>query len=316
MPDSKVEPLPFHPAQVLSWESGYIAVGIDGEFLALDMQMKKVGDVKKPFPCSAQKVTILDNQLIATWVDHELLLARMASFALSKPFANGPERGDLRTRTTIGAALHPAGAIWSHVLDAEPLSLCSNDEQFVFILWKKGIYAMGKGTGEDWRKPEPSWPEIEKLPHAEAIVSSSIQGQRLHVWSKGGGHNIYQCKTGELLESAIIPFDGILESVYSCDEEHLLCYESGYVAWYNVQGVQKTVKFNGPVQHALWNRHQASWHIAGWREEACISQLEHESKQLDEIPMQIIQHDDTTLLLLNDGTFIHSAFPITSLAEE
>ena len=81
MPDSKVEPLPFHPAQVLSWESGYIAVGIDGEFLALDMQMKKVGDVKKPFPCSAQKVTILDNQLIATWVDHELLLARMASFA-------------------------------------------------------------------------------------------------------------------------------------------------------------------------------------------------------------------------------------------
>ena len=109
-------------------------------------------------------------------MDHELLLARMASFDLSKPFANGPDRGDLRVRTSIDAALHPAQTIWSHVLDAEPLALCSTDEQFVFILWKKGIYAMGKGTGEDWRKPEPSWPELEKLPHADAVVSASIQG--------------------------------------------------------------------------------------------------------------------------------------------
>ena len=316
MPDSLVEPLPFHPAQILPWESGYIAVGIDGEFLALDMEMKKVGDVHKPFPCPAQQATVLDNQLVATWVDHELMLARMASFALSKPFANGPNRGDLRVRTTIDAALHPAGSIWSHVLDAEPLSLCSNNEQFVFILWKKGIYAMGKGTGEDWRKPEPSWPELEKLPHAEVIVSSSIQGQQLHVWSKGGGHKVYQCKTGELLESAIIPFDGILDSVYSCHENHLLCYESGHVVWYNSQGIQKTVKLNGPVQHALWNGEQAAWHIAGWREEACISKLKHRSNTLNEIPMQIVVHNDSTMLLLNNGTFFESAYPISSQAEE
>ena len=181
MPDAKVDPLPFHPAKILGWESGYVAIGIDGEFLALDLELKQIGELKKPFPCPAQHVTTVDDQLIATWVDHELMLARMASFDLAKPFANGPVRGDLRVRTSIDAALHPAQTIWSHVLDAEPLSLCSNDEQFVFILWKKGIYAMGKGTGEDWRKPEPSWPELEKLPHADVIVSASIQGTALHV---------------------------------------------------------------------------------------------------------------------------------------
>ena len=316
MPDSKVDPLPFHPSKVLSWESGYVAIGIDGEFLALDVDMKKCGEVKKPFPCSAQQVTKVDNQLIATWVDHELLLARMASFDLSKPFANGPDRGDLRVRTSIDAALHPAQTIWSHVLDAEPLALCSTDEQFVFILWKKGIYAMGKGTGEDWRKPEPSWPELEKLPHADAVVSASIQGPLLHVWSKGGGHKIYQSKTGEILVSEVIPYDGILNSVYSHEDNHLLCYESGDVLWYNTEGIQQTVILSGPVQHALWNIEQASWHIAGWREEACISLHEQNSTPFREIPVQIVLHNGSTFLLLNDGTFVDSAYPFNSKAEE
>ncbi len=309
MAGSKIDSLPFYPAHLLSWNSGYVAIGIDGEFLALDLNLQKIDEVKKPFPCSAQQATILDNQLIATWVDHELLLARMASFALSKPFDNGPERGDLRTRTTIDAALHPAQTIWSHVLDAEPLTLCSNDEQFVFILWKKGIYAMGKGTGEDWRKPEPSWTELEKLPQAESIISSSIQGQQLHVWSRGSGHQIYQCKTGKQLLSEIIPYDGILESVFSHGENHLLCYQSGDVLWHNSEGIQKTVELNGPVQHALWNSKQSAWHIAGWREEVRISRQEHHSTPFQEIPVQIVLHKKATLLLLNDGSFVESAYP-------
>ena len=316
MAGSKIDSLPFHPAQLLPWDSGYVGIGIDGEFLALDVNLQKIDDVKKPFPCSAQLATVLDNQLIATWVDHELMLARMASFALSKPFDNGPERGELRTRTSIDAALHPAQTIWSHVLDAEPLSLCSNNEQFVFILWKKGIYAMGKGTGEDWRKPEPSWPELEKLPHAEAIISSSIQGQKLHVWSRGGGHQIYQCKTGELLLSEIIPYDGILDSVFSHNDNHLLCYQSGDVLWYNAEGIQKTVQLRGPVQHALWNSEQSAWHIAGWREEACLSQREHHSTPFREIPVQIVLHNSLTLLLLNDGSFLESSYPFPSTADE
>lgn len=311
MPAPKVNPLPFHPAQLLSWSSGYIAVGIDGEFLELDLKLQPKDKVKKPFPCSVQQATLLDNQLIATWVDHELMLARMASFELSNPFSNGPERGELRTRTSIDAALHPADATWSHVLDAEPLTLCSSDDQFVFILWKKGIYAMGKDTGEDWRKPEPSWPEIEKLPHAEVIISASIQGQVLHVWSKGGGHKTYQCKNGELLKSETIEHDGILESVYSNHDNHLLCYQSGHVLWHSPEGIQKSVKLSGPVQHALWNSDQASWHIGGWREEVQISLSEHHRSSLREIPVQIVQHGDSTLLLLNDGTFIHSEFPMS-----
>jgi len=308
MSEFSVKPLPFHPAHIWQWNEGYIAVGIDGEFLTLDLKLKPFGGVKKPFPCSVQSSTLLGDQLIVTWVEHELRLARMASFSLDKGFENGADRGELRTRTSIEAAIHPSGVVWSHVLDAEPLVLCSSEEQFVFILWQKGIYSMGIDAGEHWRKPEPEWTELQHLPHAEIIIAASIQDSTLHLWSRGSGHNTYRCEDGELLSSEIIVCDGILNSVYSHEENHLLCYENGDVVWYRTGAPQIHFTLNGPAQHAMWSREHDAWHIAGWREEVLFTETKPKRRAFDEIPVQILNSNNSTFILMNNGVFIESSF--------
>jgi hypothetical protein len=232
----------------------------------------------------------------------------MASFALEKGFEEGPDRGELRTRTSIDAAIHPAGVVWSHVLDAEPLVLCSTDEQFVFTLWKKGIYAMGTDQTEHWRMPEPRWEELERFPHGEVVISASIQGSLLHIWSRGAAHNVYQCENGELLSSDVVECDGILNSVYSHEEGHLLCFENGDVIWQRPDTPQILLKLKGSVQHAMWSKKHDAWHIAGWREEILFSESIQQRYDFDEIPVQLVAHRDLTLILMNNGEFIESSF--------
>ena len=310
MTEFNVEALPFHPAQIWQWDDGYVAVGIDGEFLQLDSKLQKSGKVRKPFPCPVQSTALLGKEMIVTWVDHELMLARMASFALEEGFEDGSDRGELRTRTTIDAAIHPAGAVWSHVLDAEPLALCSSDEQFVFILWKKGIYAMGIDKAEHWRMPEPRWKELERFPHGEVVISASIHGTCLHVWSRGAAHNVYLCETGELLNSEVIECNGILNSVYTHEESHLLCFENGDVLWLRPDTPQTLLKLKGSVQHAMWSVKHDAWHIAGWREEVLFSDTIHQRFDFAEIPVQLIPYNDSTLILMNSGEFVESSFDV------
>ena len=308
MTEFSVEPLPFHPAQIWQWDGGYIAVGIDGEFLNLDSELKKSGEVRKPFPCPVQSTAIVGNEMIVTWVDHELMLARMASFGLDKGFEDGSDRGELRTRTSIDAAIHPAGVVWSHVLDAEPLALCSSDEQFVFILWKKGIYAMGIDKTEHWRMPEPRWKELERFPHGEVVISASIQGSLLHIWSRGAAHNVYKCENGEVVSSDMVECDGILNSVYSHEESHLLCFENGDVIWHRPETPQIHFKLKGPAQDAVWSVEHDAWHIAGWREEVLFSESKQQRHEFNEIPVQLVHYKGSTLILMNSGEFVESSF--------
>ena len=301
-----VSPLPFHPDQILRWEEGYVAIGVDGDFLYLDQELKQIGEPKKPFPSSVKKAVIVQKRLIAAWIEHELMVARIAGFDLGTDFVNGPERGDLRSRTTIAAALHPEGTAWSHVLDAEPLAMGANQSQFAFMLWKKGLYSMGTDAGEHGRTAEPGWKELEKLPHAEVTVEITFDDDKLHVWSRGGGRITYDSETGRRLESIVIPFEGILNSVYSANGKHLLCFDSGDIVWFSNGEIQKSEPLNGPVQHASWNEASQQWHIAGWREECVWSLDELKRSQLAEIPVQIVESMGHSYVVMNNGHFIHS----------
>ena len=100
-----------------------------------------------------QQAVKVDDCLIATWIDRELLLARMGCLPLDGPFKEGVERGDLRTARGLEDAILPEGAIWAHVLDAEPFAMTTMDDGFVFVLWNRGIYAFDKTGVEKWRHP-------------------------------------------------------------------------------------------------------------------------------------------------------------------
>ena len=307
MSDATVQPLPFHPSQILQWTEGYVAIGVDGDFLLLDHKLNQKGEPKKPFPSSVKKAVVVQNRLIATWIEHELMVARIAGFELGTDFVNGPERGDLRTRTTIAAALHPAGTVWSHVLDAEPLALGSNDSQFAFMLWRKGLYAMGMDAGEHWRSAEPNWEELGKLPHAEVTTEITFERNSLKVWSRGSGVKTYDAESGKQIDSMTVPFEGILNSVFSNNGEYLLCYDGGDVVWFSNGEVKKIEHLNGAVQHAKWNEKLQHWHIAGWREECVLTLDSTQRAQLEEIPVQIIECMDHFYLVLNNGHFMRSS---------
>lgn len=301
-------PLKFHPSAIHRWQNGYIAIGIDGELLKLTSNLESIGEVKKPFPTPIYSSAIVEDQLILTWVDHELLLARMSAINLNSELQNGPERGDLRTRREVNTALHPAGTVWSHILDSEPLTLCSSNEYFTFVLWKKGIYSMGKDAGEHWRKEEPKWPELERLPSAQTVISSSIQGDEVHLWSRGGGHAVYGLLNGEIRSTNLTSFKGILEHVFTHDKNHLLCYDSGDALWIQDGIHVQQKRLNGPIQHALWDEEREAWHIGGWREEGMLSRENYEGQKLQEIPVQILHHLNQRLILLNNGSFRSSVF--------
>ena len=111
MTDALPPSVPFHALTIVQHNQGYMAVGIDGQFLRLDENLEPIGEVANPFPMGVRQTCIADGVFVGTWIDHELLMARMAALDCNLPLIEGPDRGVLRTRTTIEAAQHPKGAL-------------------------------------------------------------------------------------------------------------------------------------------------------------------------------------------------------------
>ena len=102
-----MDSLEFTPKCVLPYQEGYVAVGVDGELQKLDKNYTPLLKYVKPFPTPIRDATISQNILIATWLDPELLLARIAALDLTNDLQQGVNRGDLRIKRTIGNAIHP-----------------------------------------------------------------------------------------------------------------------------------------------------------------------------------------------------------------
>ena len=293
--------LEFTPKQVMRYFDGHIVVGVDGELQKIDLEGNLVGQPKKPFPTPIKSAAIIDNMLIATWLDQELLLARMAAIDLNNDFQQGVNRGDLRVRKTIDKSIHPQGNSWSHVLDAEPLSLAANSNSFGFVLWRKGIYNLSVEAIENWRAPEPSWKKLAKIPRAMETVSTTCDEQYYEVWSKGGGIIRFDIQSGKTVDSKIIPLDGYLEGVFKHGEHYLLQLNNSVVAIYEAGEIKLTAKLSGPINYAEWSEMNQGWHIAGWRELAFISAKTMSRTQLSEIAVYI--DSKSGIYLCNDGTW-------------
>ena len=308
MPETGIPTIPFHPARVLNWEKGFVVIGVDGEFLSLDSELNPVGDVKRPFPSPIRHAVIVDDRLVVSWIEHELLVGRLSAFELGKQFEDGPERAEIRLSNSLLDAPHPAGVMWSHALNSEPLAMSGNNELFCLILWKKGVYGFTNQDTELWRMPEPTWSNMKHLPRAEDVVDCSIDGELLSVWSRGGGYTLYSTLNGEIVKSDIVDYEGIVDSVFSHKENYLLCYEDGNVIWYRDEGIVKQTILKGVVQHAEWNSNSDGWAISGWREECLLTESDFQRVQLSEIPVQRVHSKHGCHLLLNNGVYIKSTY--------
>lgn len=295
--------LDFTPKQIIEWNEGFIAIGIDGELQKLDSNYVQINKPINPFPTPIRNSTIIESKMIVTWIDSELMLARMASFDLTQDFIQGVERSELRVRRTLDRAIHPAGNIWSHVLDAEPLAIDSRNSSFTFVLWRKGIYNMTKDAHEKWRSEEPSWNKLSKYPRAEETVNVIMNDDFVEIWSRGGGVNRYDHENGNLIEQKIIEIDGFLLNVYNHSKNYLLQLNDGYIALFDGENILLKAKLSGPISDAYWSENRQGWYISGWREIIFVSKNEYQRKELVELP--VYYDHRRKIALCNDSNWYH-----------
>lgn len=301
--------LPFRAIRIIETpdvEDVYaIAIGVDGELCRLDEEWAPLEDYARPFPMSIQQAIVVEDMLIATWIDRELLLARMACLRLDEPFRNGVERGDLRTARGLEHAILPEGAIWAHVLDAEPLAMTSMDDGFAFVLWNRGVYGFDATGVERWRAPPPEWPDLSHLPMSQETVTLHETDTTIEVWSRAGGCLRLSKSDGSKIGNSHFELEGALMSVYGTENQRILLLSDGRCYQYKKSTRVADIATKGPIQHALFYD-ESTWILAGWREEIALNESGVSIQKQNEVVLQHLVKDEQLWLLTNDGIMSHS----------
>jgi len=282
-----------------------IGIGVDGELCRLDEEWKLIEEHARPFPMSIQHAIVVDEHLIATWIDRELMIARMGCLPIDEPFKEGVERGDLRASRLLEHAILPAGAVWAHVLDAEPLAMTNMDDGFVFVLWNRGVYAFDVTGVERWRAPPPKWPELANLPMSQETVELFQTDTTIEVWSRAGGCLRLSKSNGSQIGTGHFDLDGALSNVYGSTSVRLLLLSNGRCYLYRGGDKMAELSTQGPIQHALCID-ESTWILSGWREEILLEQSGVKTQKQDEVVVQHMMKGEQLWLLTNDGILHHS----------
>ena len=294
--------LPFTPSRILQLDDGYLVIGYDGQLLLLDSNLVYTEKPVSPFPIAIGQSCIVGNNLIATWLDSELMLARMASIDLDDKFVEGPSRSDLRIQKSLATALHPAGNSWSRVLDSQPLALATDGQRIVLVLWQKGIYCLNADSSEIWRSPPPVWSEVSNMPRSDETVSMTFHGSELHIWCAAGGRLVLDADDGTILRSEKVELDTVIENVYRDSEHELVCGNNGEAFHLSDSILRLQTDITGPIQNAIWDSESNAWRISGWRKEVLLKD-QPTVNQFDEIPMCCLNIDGQWWNLFNDGSW-------------
>ena len=278
-----------------------IAVGVDGQLCRLDDKWIPIEPFASPFPAPIEHVIIIEDVLVATWIDRELLVARMGAISCREPFKQGVERGDVRKAREIQHAIQPAGVLWSHVLDAEPLGLARHDNGFIFILWNRGVYSFSQKGVEQWRAPPPEWPELKKLPMSQESVDICVTDSSIEIWSKAGGCLRLAKENGTKIGTGSFVLDGALEKVCAVGSHRLLVLKNGHVYWYKSGKILCEATTSGPIQNVMYNEKSNSWYLAGWREELELLENDFNRFHNQEVVVQHLTTSDGLWVVTNDG---------------
>jgi len=294
--------LPFTPSRILQLDDGYLVIGYDGELLLLDSNLVYTEKPVSPFPIAIGQSCIVGNNLIATWLDSELMLARMASIDLDDKFIEGPSRSDLRIQKSLATALHPAGNSWSRVLNSQPLALATDGQRIALVLWQSGIYCLNADSSEIWRSPPPVWSEVSNMPRSDETVSMDFHGSELHIWCAAGGRLVLDADDGTILRSEKVELDTVIENVYRDSKHELVCGNNGEAFHLSDNTLRLQTDITGPIQNAIWDSESDAWRISGWRKEVLLKD-QPTITQFDEIPMHCLKIDGQWWNLFNDGSW-------------
>ena len=244
-----------------------------------------------PFPCEITFASICDKGLIATWVDHELQLARMALLSLSEPLKQGVSRSDLRLKRNTMVE----GSLWCHIVDAEPVAMDSDGDMIVFALWSRGLYCIDSSSNEIWRLPLIE-EKNKSPPRSNEITAISIVEDEVVAWTKGGTFQRISLANGDILQTSELGVECDIKRVFVHENTFLISSTDGWVWEFKNNEITIARKLRGTIQDAV---HDGSdWRIISWRDDILLC---GESKTRSELGVQIVRQKDTWMVLDNQG---------------
>jgi len=273
------------PWKIFHTDKGRIIIDVDGGITKDDITVN-------PFPSEISHASLCDRGIVATWVEHELRLARMALLSLDEPMKDGVNKAELRLNRNTAMV---ENATWCHIVDAEPLALTAKDDKIIFALWTRGIYCIDSNDNELWRLPlfdvDPKSP-----PRSNDVTSIHIIEEDVYVWTRGGKYRKISLHTGEILDEKTIGIECDLEMVFSNSTKFLLSSKDGW-AW-EIENGEITVarKLRGTIQDAVFD--EDDWRIISWREDVM---LRGEAIPRADLGVQLIKEDGVWNVIDNQG---------------
>lgn len=287
---------PTPPRFLLTNSARTIFIDTEGGLCLLHPQRFSALDpIRFPFPGTITNSVLLgENILVSTWVEREISLARLAALDLNEPLQNGVELPDLRIAMDTGQIdhHHVAGAMWSHILDAEPLALCAHDNDIIFCTHHRGIYRVTSDSDEVWRRKPITWDSLDSLPDGDVIVSMMSLNHSIWVFSLGGGWAEIDAADGSVIRRGALKFKSSVNQVWiGADGEWLFGLSHSRMAWwFSENNFIQMENVHGPIQDAKWSNE--GWLITGWREDIVWNRgaTSTEIHPLESAPRQEIGH--------------------------
>ena len=294
--------LNFPPKKLIKLgDNRFLIIGVNGELQIFNENFEPQDHFKSPFPTPICLSSVCNNVLYACWIDLELLIARMAAIDLDSELEEGPTRAEVRVNLSNQNQLQVKGAIWSHILDSEPLGLIASSEYITFNTWKRGVYCIKHDSQELWRIPEIKW--LNKLESTNIVASMEITDEGLLIWSKSAEWVLLNEKSGEILKRGQIEFEHVLEKVFTSENKRLLCSPEGTVLWIENLNLEnsKIIEEKGAVHDAKWDAVNECWRICLWRKDIIWSESHLDKHSRKDIGISIFKSNDSWYVLDNCG---------------
>jgi hypothetical protein len=299
----ELPPTNLSPQQALESQHRLVMIGTEGEISLLHMRrMIEIDPPKTPFSGDITKATMLgEHHLAATWVEREIGIARMAVLDLRQPLEDGPDLPSLRIAKDSHRldSQHVKGAIWSHVLDSEPLAICEYQGDLVFCTLNRGIYRVDAASNDIWRRKELHWKGIEDLIDGDIVVQLLAVENSVWAFSIGGGWAELDGGTGDILRKGVIRLGAKVERVWFANHECLFSLSHETVAkWSPDKNSIEILNTNGPVNDAQC--HEGRWLMTGWREDLIWDEGGLMSHPRLEIGLHLLQHPEYGFIVLDN----------------
>ena len=263
------EPLPFTPIRVYSEDSINVIVGTLGEVLrVIDGEIHY--PIVRPFPTSITSGVIINGHWIATWVDHELQIAKMASLCLTDEWNDGPKRSILRKESQYSNSVEPTNCKWSQTLNSEPMALSRSENDFLFGILGRGIYKMNSESEEIWRIPIPNKPGYNSTKGPEKIISIFENNNEIHIFFENNWIAVVKAEDGSLIRSLKLNLSEKIQAVFEENNEYFISLKTGNIAILeNIYSEPQHYSTPGPVLAA--KRDDKSWIWTGWRHDGKLA---------------------------------------------